>query len=326
MRLLVTGGAGYIGSAVASLLADSGHEVVVLDDLSTGHADAVPAGTRLILGTVRDRAQEVLARGADGVLHFAAKSLVAESMASPSLYWEHNLGGTLALLEAMRVTGTGRIVFSSTAAVYGEPERVPIDETTPTRPGSPYGASKLAVDTALAEHARMHGIGAVSLRYFNVAGAHAGPDGTWLGERHDPETHLIPNILGVALRDGGPSPPVPIYGDDYPTPDGTCVRDYIHVTDLARAHLLALDACTPGQHRIYNLGNGSGYSNLEVLQTCREVTGHEIPSQIAPRRPGDPAVLIASSERFHAERDWRPEADLVGMITDAWRFARGQPR
>jgi len=326
MRLLVTGGAGYIGSVVASLLADSGHEVVVLDDLSTGHADAVPAAATFVRGTVRDDAQAVLAAGADAVVHFAAKSLVGESVANPTLYWQHNLGGTLALLEAMRVTGTTRIVFSSTAAVYGEPERIPIDETAPTRPDSPYGASKLAVDTALAEHARMHKIGAVSLRYFNVAGAHAGPDGTRLGERHNPETHLIPNILNVALQDGGPRTPVPIYGDDYPTPDGTCVRDYIHVTDLARAHLLALDACTPGQHRIYNLGSGSGYSNLEVLQACREVTGHEIPSRIAARRPGDPAVLIASSERFHAERDWRPEADLAAMITDAWEFALGQPR
>ena len=326
MRLLVTGGAGYIGSAAASLLADFGHEVVVLDDLSTGHADAVPAAATFVRGTVRDDAQAVLAAGADAVVHFAAKSLVGESVANPTLYWQHNLGGTLALLEAMRVTGTTRIVFSSTAAVYGEPERIPIDETAPTRPDSPYGASKLAVDTALAEHARMHKIGAVSLRYFNVAGAHAGPDGTRLGERHNPETHLIPNILNVAIQDGGPRTPVPIYGDDYPTPDGTCVRDYIHVTDLARAHLLALDVCTPGQHRIYNLGSGSGYSNLEVLQACREVTGHEIPSRIAARRPGDPAVLIASSERFHAERDWRPEADLAAMITDAWEFALGQPR
>jgi UDP-glucose 4-epimerase len=326
MRLLVTGGAGYVGSVVASLLADSGHEVVVLDDLSTGHADAVPAAVTFVRGTVRDDARAILAAGADAVLHFAAKSLVAESVANPALYWQHNLGGTLALLEAMRVTGTTRIVFSSTAAVYGEPERIPIDETAPTRPDSPYGASKLAVDTALAEHARMHGIGAVSLRYFNVAGAHAGPDGTWLGERHHPETHLIPTILNVALRDGGPRTPVPIYGDDYPTPDGSCVRDYIHVTDLGRAHLLALDACTPGLHRIYNLGGGSGYSNLEVLQTCREVTGQEIPSRIAPRRPGDPAVLIASTERFHAERNWRPEAGLAAMVTAAWEFALGQPR
>ncbi|HEY1344291.1 MAG TPA: UDP-glucose 4-epimerase GalE, partial [Streptosporangiaceae bacterium] len=273
MRLLVTGGAGYIGSVVASLLIEAGHEVVVLDDLSTGHPDAVPAKAAFVQGTVRDQAQAVLAAGADAVLHFAAKSLVAESVARPSLYWRHNLGGTLALLEAMRVTGITRIVFSSTAAVYGEPEQIPIGEDAPTRPTSPYGASKLAVDTALAEHARMHGTGAVSLRYFNVAGAHPGRRGGWLGERHDPETHLIPNVLAIALAGGGPGAHVSIYGDDYPTPDGTCIRDYVHVTDLARAHLLALDACTPGQHRIYNLGSGTGFSNLEVLQACREVTG-----------------------------------------------------
>jgi UDP-glucose 4-epimerase len=325
MRLLVTGGAGYIGSVVASLLIEAGHEVVVLDDLSTGHPDAVPAKAVFVQGTVRDQAQSVLADGADAVLHFAAKSLVAESVARPSLYWRHNLGGTLALLEAMRVTGTSRIVFSSTAAVYGEPEHIPIDEDAPTRPANPYGASKLAVDTALAEHARMHGTGAVSLRYFNVAGAHPGPDGGWLGERHDPETHLIPNVLAIALA-GGPGACVSIYGDDYPTPDGTCVRDYIHVTDLARAHLLALDACTPGQHRIYNLGSGTGFSNLEVLQACREVTGHEIPARVASRRPGDPAVLIASFERIHTERGWRPQAGLRAMVADAWESARGQPR
>ena len=324
MRLLVTGGAGYIGSVVAALLAGAGHEVVVLDDLSTGHADAVPPEVAFVKGTVRDRAQEVLAEGADAVLHFAAKSLVAESVAKPSLYWQNNLGGTLALLEAMRVTGTKRIVFSSTAAVYGEPESIPIDETAPTRPGNPYGASKLAVDTALAEHARMHGIGTVSLRYFNVAGAHPGRHGGWLGERHDPETHLIPNILAIALT-GGLHACVSIYGDDYPTPDGTCIRDYIHVTDLARAHLLALDACRPGLHLIYNLGSGTGFSNLEVLQACREVTGHEIPARVSARRPGDPAVLIASSERFRAERGWRPEAGLRAMVADAWEFTRGKP-
>jgi UDP-glucose 4-epimerase len=326
MRLLVTGGAGYIGSVVASLLIEAGHEVAVLDDLSTGHADAVPAASAFVRGTIRDDSQAVLAGGADAVLHFAAKSLVAESVDSPSLYWQHNLGGTLALLEAMRVTGTTRIVFSSTAAVYGEPERVPIDEAAPTRPTNPYGASKLAVDTALAEHARMHGIGAVSLRYFNVAGAHPGPDGGWLGERHDPETHLIPNILAIALTDGDPAAHVSIYGDDYPTPDGTCIRDYIHVTDLARAHLLALDACTPGQHRIYNLGSGTGFSNLQVLQACREVTGHEIAARVAARRPGDPAALIASYDKIQTERGWRPEAGLHAMVADAWEFALGKPR
>ena len=325
MRLLVTGGAGYIGSVVASLLIEAGHEVVVLDDLSTGHPDAVPAKAAFVQGTVRDQAQAVLAGGADAVLHFAAKSLVAESVARPSLYWQHNLGGTLALLEAMRVTGTTRIVFSSTAAVYGEPEHIPVGEDAPTRPTNPYGASKLAVDTALAEHARMHGTGAVSLRYFNVAGAYPGRRGGWLGERHDPETHLIPNVLAIALA-GGPGAHVSIYGDDYPTPDGTCIRDYIHVTDLARAHLLALDACAPGQHRIYNLGGGTGFSNLEVLQACREVTGHDIPAQVTARRPGDPAVLIASFDRIHTERGWRPEAGLRAMVADAWEAARGKPR
>jgi UDP-glucose 4-epimerase len=325
MRLLVTGGAGYIGSVVTSLLIEAGHEVVVLDDLSTGHPDAVSAKAAFVRGTVRDHAQAVLAGGADAVLHFAAKSLVAESVARPSLYWQHNLGGTLALLEAMRATGTTRIVFSSTAAVYGEPEHIPIGEDAPTRPTNPYGASKLAVDTALAEHARMHGAGAVSLRYFNVAGAHPGPDGGWLGERHDPETHLVPNVLAIALG-GGPGAHVSIYGDDYPTPDGTCIRDYIHVTDLARAHLLALDACTPGQHRIYNLGGGTGFSNLEVLQACRDVTGHEIPARVTARRPGDPAALIASYDRIHTERGWRPEAGLRAMVADAWEFARGRPR
>jgi UDP-glucose 4-epimerase len=329
MKLLVTGGAGYIGSVVAAVALGAGHEVAVLDDLSTGHADAVPPGAAFTQGTVRDHAEALLADGADAVLHFAAKSLVTESMANPSRYWGDNLGGALALLDAMRATGTGSIVFSSTAAVYGEPGRTPITEDAPPRPASPYGASKLAVDTALAEHARMHGIGAVSLRYFNVAGAHAGPGGRWFGERHAPETHLIPSILRAALGEGGPGSPVRIFGDDYPTPDGTCVRDYIHVTDLAQAHMLALDACVPGEHRIYNLGSGTGFSNLEVLSTCREVTGRDIPAQVAPRRPGDPAVLVASSQRIQAERGWRAERGLATMVADAWqssleRFAAGR--
>jgi UDP-glucose 4-epimerase len=319
MRLLVTGGAGYIGSVVAAVALSEGHEVAVLDDLSTGHADAVPAGATFTEGTVRDHAQALLAAGTDAVLHFAAKSLVGESVAYPTLYWENNLGGTLALLEAMRVTGVGTIVFSSTAAVYGEPESTPITETAPTRPTNPYGASKLAVDTALTEYARMFGIGAVSLRYFNVAGAYAGPDGQWLGERHSPETHLIPSILKVALGEGGS---LRLFGDDYPTPDGTCIRDYIHVTDLARAHMLALDAGTPGQHRIYNLGSGAGFSNLEVLGACREVTGRDIPVEVAPRRPGDPAVLVASSQLIQSECGWRAERGLTTMVADAWRFTQ----
>jgi UDP-glucose 4-epimerase len=320
MRLLVTGGAGYIGSVVAAMAAGEGHEVAILDDLSTGHADAVPPAAAFTKGTVRDHAEALLADGADAVLHFAAKSLVGESVANPALYWEHNLGGTLALLEAMRLTGVGTIVFSSTAAVYGEPERTPITEDAPTRPTSPYGASKLAVDTALTEYARLRGIAAVSLRYFNVAGAHAVPDGHWLGERHTPETHLIPSILRSALGEGGPGG-LRLFGDDYPTPDGTCVRDYIHVTDLAYAHMLALDACVPGQHKIYNLGSGTGYSNLEVLSACREATGQEIPVQIAPRRPGDPAVLVASAERMEADCGWRAERGLATMVADAWQFS-----
>ena len=318
MRLLVTGGAGYIGSVVAAQLADGGHDVVVLDDLSAGHADAVPPDTDFRRGTIREDAGTVLGTGIDAVVHFAAKSLVAESVAYPARYWEHNLGGTLALLEAMRVAGTRRIVFSSTASVYGEPERIPITETDPVRPTSPYGASKLAVDTALAEYTRMHRIGAVSLRYFNVAGAHADAAGTWRGERHHPETHLIPTVLAAA-RSGAD---VRLFGDDYPTPDGTCIRDYIHVSDLARAHLLALEATVPGSHAVYNLGSGAGYSNREVLDACREVTELDIPARVAPRRPGDPAVLVASSEAITADLGWHAERDLRRMVADAWTFAQ----
>jgi UDP-glucose 4-epimerase len=321
VRLLVTGGAGYIGSVVGALLVAEGHDVIVLDDLSTGHGDAVPTGASFVRGTLRDDAPRLLADGVDAVLHFAAKSLVGESVAQPSLYWGNNLGGSLALLEAMRAAGTPRIVFSSTAAVYGEPETVPIDETAPTRPTSPYGGSKVAVDTALAEFARMYGLGAISLRYFNVAGAHpeAGSAVRWLGERHSPETHLIPNVLSVAQSVArGSGGHLTLFGDDYPTKDGTCIRDYIHVADLARAHLLALGACQPGQHRIYNLGSESGFSNLEVLAECRAVTGVDIPAEIGPRRPGDPAVLVASSARIRADLGWAPERDLRAMVADAW--------
>jgi UDP-glucose 4-epimerase len=321
MKLLVTGGAGYIGSVVTAQLIEDGHEVVVLDDLSTGHADGVPRGAGFVEGDLRTAAAAVLATGIDAVLHFAAKSLVAESVARPALYWQHNLGGTLALLEAMRAAGVGRIVFSSTAAVYGEPESVPIEETAPTRPINPYGASKLAVDTTLAEYARMHGFGAVSLRYFNVAGAYRQRGGGWLGERHDPEAHLIPNILSVALTGAGE---VAMFGDDYPTPDGTCIRDYIHVADLARAHLLALSACAPGEHKIFNVGSGSGFSNREVLAACRDVTGRAIPSRMAGRRPGDPAALIASSDRIRAGLRWRASRSLTDMVADSWTFAESR--
>ncbi|HUA42544.1 MAG TPA: UDP-glucose 4-epimerase GalE [Streptosporangiaceae bacterium] len=315
MRLLVTGGAGYIGSVVAAQLIAAGHDVTVLDDLSTGHADAVPSGARFVRGDLRAEAASVLAGGIDAVLHFAAKSLVGESVAEPGRYWSHNLGGSLALLEAMRAAGVRTIVFSSTAATYGEPEHIPVEETAPPRPTSPYGASKLAVDTALAEYARMHGFGAVSLRYFNVAGAFLDQAGAWLGERHTVETHLIPNVLRIARDQSGP---VSIFGDDYPTPDGTCIRDYIHISDLAAAHLLALAGCRLAEHQIFNLGCGTGYSNLEVLAACREVTGLEIPAKVTARRAGDPAVLIASSERIGRELGWRPERGLREMVADAW--------
>lgn len=325
MRLLVTGGAGYIGSVVAAQLIEGGHDVLVLDDESTGHADAVPACATFVRGTVQQDAAAVLASGVDAVLHFAARSLVGESVEKPGLYWSNNLGGTLALLEAMRRAGVSRIVFSSTAAVYGQPDRVPVQEGDPARPTSPYGASKLAVDEALRAYASLADIGAVSLRYFNVAGAHPAGDGSWLGERHVPETHLIPNILAVALaaagraEDGaGGKAAVEIFGADYPTADGTCVRDYIHVTDLGRAHLLALAACSPGRFLTYNLGNGAGFSNLEVLNVCREVTGVDIPERVGPRRAGDPAVLVASSRLIGHELGWTAERDLRAMAGDAW--------
>jgi UDP-glucose 4-epimerase len=318
MRLLVSGGAGYVGSVVAAHLLGDGHDVTILDDLSTGHEDAVPDGAAFIRGTVSDRAADVLAeRGIEAVLHFAASSLVGESVANPAKYWANNLGGTLALLDAMRRAGTPRIIFSSTAAVYGEPERTPIEETCPTRPTSPYGASKLAVDTALTETARLWGFGAVSLRYFNVAGAERVAGGSWLRERHSPETHLIPNVLAAAASDAG----IRVFGDDYPTPDGTCIRDYIHVTDLADAHLRALGACEPGQHRIYNLGNGTGFSVREVIDVCREVTGRDIPVTVAPRRPGDPAILVASARRIQSDLGWQARGDLPAMVTDAWQAA-----
>jgi len=315
VKLLVTGGAGYIGSVVTAQLLEAGHEVVVLDDLSTGHADAVPAGARLVQGTLRSAALDVLnGAGFEAVLHFAAKSLVGESVAKPGLYWDKNLGESLSLLDAMRRTGVSKIVFSSTAATYGEPESTPILETDPTRPTNPYGATKLAVDTALGEHARLHGIGGVSLRYFNVAGSHGQQ-----GERHTVETHLIPNVLAVAL---GAKESVNIFGEDYPTPDGTCIRDYIHVVDLGVAHLLALDSVVPGRHEIYNLGSGEGYSVRQVIEVCREVTGHPIPVVTGPRRGGDPAVLIASSDKIQSTLGWKPDRDLRAMVADAWTFVR----
>jgi UDP-glucose 4-epimerase len=317
MRVLVAGGAGYIGSVVtAALLADD-HEVTVLDDLSTGHADAVPSGATLVKTSLHDSAPVLADVRPEAVLHFAAKSLVGASQQQPEDYWHTNVGGSLALLEAMRVSGCRRIVFSSTAATYGEPDQVPIRETAPPRPTNTYGASKLAVDHMLTSYAVAHGFAAVSLRYFNVAGAAFG-----LGERHTTETHLIPIALQVAA---GQRASLTVYGQDYPTPDGTCIRDYVHVQDLSDAHLLALPAPAEGEHRIYNLGNGTGFSVQEVVDAVREVTGHPIPVTIGERRPGDPAQLVASSDLIRKELGWKPgHTDLTGIVRDAWEVAQAR--
>jgi UDP-glucose 4-epimerase len=317
VKLLVTGGAGYVGSVCAAHLIDAGHDVTVLDDLSTGHRDAVPDGARFVEGDLAEAADGLLAEGFDGVLHFAAKSLVGESVQRPELYWWGNVVTTLRLLDALARHGTPRLVFSSTAATYGEPEQVPIREDAPTRPTNPYGASKLAIDNAISSYCTAHGIAAVSLRYFNVAGAHGR-----YGERHAVETHLIPLVLQVAA---GTRDSVQVFGDDWPTPDGTCVRDYIHVDDLADAHALALQHAQPGRHAIYNLGSGAGFSVREVVEACRAVTGHPIPAVSAPRRSGDPAVLIASSDAAKAELGWQPSrTELSTMVADAWRFAQSR--
>ncbi|MBF6296780.1 UDP-glucose 4-epimerase GalE [Nocardia amamiensis] len=314
MKLLVTGGAGYVGGVCAQVLLEAGHEVVVVDDLSTGNADGVPSGARFVEGDVAVAAPALLAAETfDGVLHFAAQSLVGESVQQPEKYWHGNVVKTFELLEAMRRAGTPRLVFSSTAAVYGEPEQVPITEDAPTRPTNPYGASKLAIDHAITSYAIAHGLAATSLRYFNVAGAYGG-----LGENRVVETHLIPLVLQVAA---GHRKAISVFGTDWPTPDGTAVRDYIHIRDLAQAHLLALATAEAGTHRIYNLGSGTGFSVREVISACERVTGLPITAQDAPRRPGDPATLIASSARAIAELGWRPEHnDLDEIVTDAWAF------
>jgi UDP-glucose 4-epimerase len=320
LRLLVTGGAGYVGSVVAAQLLDAGHETVVLDDLSKGHADAVPEGARLVRGSLLDEpfVTETLAEGFDGVFHFAALSLVAESVEEPERYYRNNVGGTLNLLDAMGEAGVPRLVFSSTAAVYGEPEEVPIPETAPTAPTNPYGSSKLAVDRLIGHVAGARGLAATSLRYFNVAGA----SGRY-GEDHHPETHLIPIVLQAAAGTRGP---VKIFGTDYPTRDGTAVRDYIHIEDLGRAHLLALEAAKPGEHRVYNLGNGSGFSVLQVVEAARIVTGEDIRAEEAPRRAGDPPELVASSDAIRADLGWEPEKPgLEAMISDAWAWMREHP-
>jgi UDP-glucose 4-epimerase len=321
MKLLVTGGAGYIGSIVATQLLAAGHEVVVLDSLERGHRDAVPAGVRLIVADLRDfdATQSAVSNEFDGVLHFAALALVGESVANPERYYRTNVGGTLNLLEAMWCADVRRLVFSSTCAVYGQPDEVPISEAAPTRPANAYGASKLAVDRMIGDFCLAHDFGAVSLRYFNVAGA-SGEQ----GEDHDPETHLIPNVLRTAL---GVNSHVDVFGIDYPTPDGTAIRDYIHIEDLAAAHLLAIEAISGAEHRIFNLGNGRGFSVREVIAAAEKVTGVKIATREAPRRHGDPPMLVAAGELVRAELGWEARKPVLSeMVADAWAFARARPR
>ncbi len=317
MKLLVTGGAGYIGSVVAAQLVDAGHEVMVFDDLSTGSERAVPEGARLVRGDLLDveTLNSTLSEGFDGVLHLAALSLVGESVEHPGPYYQTNVCGTLNLLDAMRAARVSRLIFSSTAAVYGQPEKVPVEESAPTRPTNPYGSSKLAADGMIGYEAAAGGLAAVSLRYFNVAGSSTAGRS---GGVHDPNpAQLIPTVLRVAA---GREERVEVFGTDYPTPDGTAIRDFIHVEDVARAHLLALEAAEAGTHKVYNLGNGSGYSVSEVVEAARRITGRRVEVAEAPRRAGDPAVVVASSEKIRSELGWNPEKpDLETMISDAWK-------
>jgi len=328
VKVLVTGGAGYIGGTVAGLLAENGHQAVVFDDLSHGRRDLLPPGVKFIQGELADRATlEEVFRSAeekntpfDGVLHFAALIEAGESMQRPEIYFRNNTASTLSMLEAMLACGIKRLVFSSTAAVYGEPESVPIQEGARLAPTNPYGQSKLLVEQMLSWFNRIHGLRYASLRYFNVAGAAEGPAGITRGEAHEPESHLIPLVLDVAL---GRRPSILIFGDDYSTADGTCVRDYIHVSDLADAHLLALGALDTsagsGGPLIYNLGNGHGFSVKEVIESARRVTGHPIPAEVRPRRPGDPAVLVASSAKAMRELNWKPRyTEIDEIVRTAW--------
>ncbi len=320
MNVLVTGGAGYIGSAVVRVLLREGHEVVVFDSLVTGHRAAVPRGVRLVEGDTRDGAAVRAAlRGAkaEAVVHLAAISQVGASVLDPRAYFDNNVGGALSLLAAMLDEQVGRIVFSSTAAVYGEPESCPIPEDAPTRPVSPYGDSKRMIETVLGRYGAAYGLRHASLRYFNAAGAMSDA-----GEDHRPETHLIPRIFQSALGSG---PELTVFGRDYPTPDGTCIRDYVHVEDLARAHTLALSALS-AEGRVYNLGCGGGFSVEEVLVAARRVTGRPIPVREGPRREGDPAVLVASSARIAAELGWAPEhPGLDGILDSAWAWMQRNP-
>jgi UDP-glucose 4-epimerase len=321
MRVLVTGGAGYIGSVVSEQLVNDGHEVVIYDNLSKGHRAAVVEGARFVQGDLLEAdllRQTLNDNRIDAVIHMAASSLVGESVQEPSKYYHNNVVAGLVLLDAMRECGIRRIVFSSTAATYGEPEEQPIRETTSNNPTNTYGETKLAFEKAMHWYERAHGLRYASLRYFNAAGATEK-----CGEDHDPETHLIPITLQAAA---GKRPHVEIYGDDYPTEDGTCIRDYIHVVDLARAHILALDVLSE-RSAIYNLGcGGDGYSVREVIETARRVTGKEIPVRMGPRRPGDPAVLIASSDKIKSELGWQPQFQDLGLIVEsAWKWMQNHP-
>ena len=316
MNLLVTGGAGYVGGTVATVLMQAGHRVTVLDNLCHSKRHELPAGAEFVEADIADRPRvESLLRELkpDGVLHFAALIEAGESMQKPEIYFRNNTASTLALLEAMHATGTNRLVFSSTAAVYGEPKSTPIEETAALAPTNAYGESKLMVEQMLGWFHRVHGLRYASLRYFNVAGALPGR-----GESHEPETHVIPLILDVAL---GRRASINIYGDDYPTPDGTCIRDYIHVRDLADAHILAIKALSERDRMILNLGNGSGFSVKEVIASARRVTGHPIPAEVKPRRDGDPARLVASSEKAKAELGWHPQyPELDSILASAWEW------
>jgi len=328
VKILVTGGAGYIGGTVAGLLTENGHQAVIFDNLSHGRRDLLPPGVEFVEGELADRpALEQIFISAknegkpfDGVLHFAALIEAGESMLHPEQFFRNNTASTLSLLEAILAHGPRRLVFSSTAAVYGEPEVVPIKEDARLLPTNAYGESKLLVEHMLSWLNRIHGLRVASLRYFNVAGAPEGPNGITRGEAHNPESHLIPLVLDVAL---GRRPSIKIFGEDYPTPDGTCIRDYIHVSDLADAHLLALSALEKASaaksRLIFNLGNGKGFSVREVIESARRVTGHPIPAEVCPRRPGDPAVLVASSEKAIRELGWKPRyTQLDEIIRTAW--------
>ncbi len=318
MKILVVGGAGYIGSVCAELLLDAGHAVCIFDNLSEGHLRAVDGRAEFIEGDLSgsDQIQSALTEfRPEAVMHFAASALVAESMEKPSKYFRNNIGNGLNLLDAMVATGVKQLVFSSTCAIFGPPERLPIDETLPKRPINPYGESKLAFEKILHWYSEIHGLKFVSLRYFNAAGA-----SEKFGEEHRVETHLIPNVLKVAL---GQKPQVEIYGTDYETPDGTCIRDYIHILDLSQAHILALKS---SKSEFYNLGTGGGTSVREVIEACRKITGHKIPVLEKPRRPGDPARLVAASDKIQRELGWQPKFQRIdAIIESAWRWHQEFP-